>query len=222
MKTQLVGSINGYRLGKMPSPSQTTGDIMIMDYPYIEVYMPDDIKHITDNYVKRNRREVVIEYKEEYPESEAHAVTVINVWNNAINGQGFGKQHVKGIKTLTDVLFWEQRKLGVDIHNKMVRILNPNSVREEFVRRNLHWRDVYEEDKKHIYSFSGSSIRNLFSDNQKSKPSWDIITYLTKYIIEFDNNLLELPKNKGVRWDMDEWRRTSNIKVKQSWEEEKD
>ena len=47
----------------MPSPSQTTGGRMILDYPYIEVYMPKDIKYITDNYIKRKRTQIVQEYK---------------------------------------------------------------------------------------------------------------------------------------------------------------
>ena len=195
---------------------------MILDYPYIEVYMPNDIKYITDNYINRNRREIIKEYQEEYPESEAHLVTIMNVLDNALKGKDFGKQHIRGIKSLTQILFWEQKNLDVDVHNKILKILNPKYIKEELVRRNLHWRDVYEEDKEHLYSFSGSSIRNLFNDNKKAKPSWDIVTYLTKYLIEFDNNLLDLPKDKGVRWDIDEWRRTSKIKVKQSWEEEKD
>ena len=195
---------------------------MILDYPYIEVYMPNDIKYITDNYINRNRREIIKEYQEEYPESEAHLVTIMNVWDNALKGKDFGKQHIRGIKSLTQILFWEQKNLDVDVHNKILKVLNPKYIKEELVRRNLHWRDVYEEDKEHLYTFSGSSIRNLFNDNKKAKPSWDIVTYLTKYLIEFDNNLLDLPKDKGVRWDIDEWRRTSKIKVKQSWEEEKD
>ena len=63
-------------------------------------------------------------------------------------------------------------------------------------------------------------MRNVW--NKKAKANWNICTYLTKFIIEFDNNLLELPKDKGVRWDIDKWRKEANIKIKQSWEEEKD
>ena len=107
MKTQLVGSINEYRLDKISSPSSQQEVKMILDYPYIEVYMPEDIRYITENYIKRQRRQIVKEYKEEYPESEAHAVTIMTIWDNAIKNKNFGKQHVKGIKTLTDILYWE-------------------------------------------------------------------------------------------------------------------
>ena len=124
---------------------------MILDYPYIEVYMPNDIKYITDNYINRNRREIIKEYQEEYPESEAHLVTIMNVWDNALKGKDFGKQHIRGIKSLTQILFWEQKNLDVDVHNKILKILNPKYIKEELVRRNLHWRDVYEEDKDSIF-----------------------------------------------------------------------
>ena len=45
---------------------------------------------------------------------------------------------------------------------------------------------------------------------------------ITKFIEKHDLEILDLPKNKGKRWDLDEWRRTSKIKKKQSWEQEYD
>ena len=57
------------------------------------------------DYGHRKRTQIVKEYKLEYPESEAHAVTIMNVWDNALKGKDFGKQHVKGINSLTQILF---------------------------------------------------------------------------------------------------------------------
>ena len=91
----------------------------------------ETIKYITDNYINRNRREIIKEYQEEYPESEAHLVTIMNVWDNALKGKDFGKQHIRGIKSLTQILFWEQKNLDVDVHNKILKILNPKYIKEE-------------------------------------------------------------------------------------------
>ena len=195
---------------------------MILDYPIMEAYTPETIKEITHNVVKRSRRKVIQEYQENVDNSGGHLVTITKVWDWALKDKDFGKLHMKSIFGLTDILIWEQANVGQPTNAKTLKLLNPDHVKDELVRRNLHWRDVYEEEKEHLYSWSASSIRNIYNAPKKTKPSWDLITYLTKFLIEFDNNILDLPKNPGVRWDIEEWRRTSNIPIKNSWEEAKD
>ena len=54
------------------------------------------------------------------------------------------------------------------------------------------------------------------------QPKLDLMLDLTEFIQKCDRELLDLPKDKGKRWDLDEWIRTSSIKKKQSWEQEYD
>ena len=35
---------------------------MILDYPYLEVYLPNEVKDITKNYIKRNRFAIIREF----------------------------------------------------------------------------------------------------------------------------------------------------------------
>tara|TARA_R100000231_G_scaffold55928_1_gene46583 strand:+ start:341 stop:919 length:579 start_codon:yes stop_codon:yes gene_type:complete len=192
---------------------------MILDYPYVEVYLPNEVKDITKNYIKRNRFQIIREFRN-LNSVESHEASIKNIWDKALENEEYNKESVKGIKDLANVLIWEQHNLGIDIKNKTLKIINPENIVEEMTRRNLHYNDVFEKEKEHLYNFTKVSLRNVW--NKKAKANWNICTYLTKFIIEFDNNLLELPKDKGVRWDIDKWRKEANIKVKQSWEEEKD
>ena len=112
--------------------------------------------------------------------------------------------------------------MGFDAHPKRIKAIQPEYIGDELVRRNLEWFDVYEIHEREKYSFNDHTIKTLFNKSKSQKPSFEVVCFITKYIIEFDNKLLDLPKDKGKRWDIDEWRRNANIKVKQSWEEEKD
>jgi len=207
----------------MPSPSaKTTGDIMILDYPWVEIYLPETIKEVTEKSISRNRRQIIRDFEEECGEINCHPVTLIALWDTALEGKEYRKQHVEGVISLTELLIWEQNNQGIQANNKRIKVIKPEHIREELVRRNLEWFDVYEAETRDNFSFNDKTIRAIFTNHKKQKPSYELICFLTKYIIEFDNKLLELPKDKGVRWDIDEWRRTSSIKVKQSWEEERD
>ena len=49
---------------------------MILDYPWVEVYLPKTIKEITESSIKRNRREIIREYQEEFGELNTHPATL--------------------------------------------------------------------------------------------------------------------------------------------------
>ena len=53
-------------------------------------------------------------------------------------------------------------------------------------------------------------------------PKVPLLVKLTEWIDDYDNARFDFPEDPGVRWDVDEWRRTANIKPKHSWEERKD
>lgn len=194
---------------------------MILDYPWVEVYLSSTIKEITENSIKRNRREIIKEYQAEFGELDTHPATLFSLWDTAMVDKDFKKQHIQGVIALTQILIWEQNRLGLDADPKRIKAIKPEHIGDELVRRNLEWFDVYEIHERDKYSFNETTIKQFFNGNKK-RPSFDVVTYITKFIIEFDNKLLDLPKDKGKRWDIDEWRRTANIKVKQSWEEERD
>jgi ribosomal protein S17E len=194
---------------------------MILDYPWVEVYLPSTIKEITENCIKRSRREIIKEYEAKFGELNTHTATLFSLWNTAMEGKEFQKQHIQGVITLTDILIWEQNNLGLDANTKRIKAIQPEHITQELVRRNLEWFDVYEIHERDKYAFNETTIKQFFTGTKK-RPSFEVTTYITKFIIEFDNKLLDLPKSKGKRWDIDEWRRTATIKVKQSWEEERD
>ena len=195
---------------------------MILDYPWVEVYLPETIREITEDSVKSARTKIIRQYLAEEGDIDTHSATIIKLWNMALEGQQYTKEHMQGIIDLSKVLIWEQNRKNQSANNKRIKVIQPKHILAELKRRNLEWFDVYELHERDKYSFNEQTIKHLFNPKKKSRPSFDVTTYITKYIIEFDNKLLDLPKDKGKRWDIDEWRRTANIKVKQSWEEEKD
>ena len=195
---------------------------MILDYPWVEVYLPETIREITQDSVKSARTKIIRQYLEEEGDIDSHSATIIKLWDMALEGKEFTKEHMQGVIDLSKVLIWEQNRKNQSASNKRIKVIQPKHILAELKRRNLEWFDVYELHERDKYSFNEQTIKHLFNKKKKSRPSFDVTTYITKYIIEFDNKLLDLPKDKGKRWDIDEWRRTANIKVKQSWEEEKD
>jgi len=195
---------------------------MILDYPWVEVYLPETIREITEDSVKSARTKIIRQYLAEEGDIDTHSATIIKLWNMALEGKEFTKEHMQGVIDLSKVLIWEQNRKNQSANNKRIKVIQPKHILAELKRRNLEWFDVYELHERDKYSFNEQTIKHLFNTKKKSRPSFDVTTYITKYIIEFDNKLLDLPKDKGKRWDIDEWRRTANIRVKQSWEEEKD
>ena len=195
---------------------------MILDYPWVEVYLPETIREITEDSVKSARTQIIRQYLAEEGDIDSHSATIIKLWDMALQGKEFTKEHMQGVIDLSKVLIWEQNRKNKSANNKRIKVIQPKHILAELKRRNLEWFDVYELHERDKYSFNEQTIKHLFNKQKKSRPSFDVTTYITKYIIEFDNKLLELPKDKGKRWDIDEWRRTANIRVKQSWEEEKD
>lgn len=195
---------------------------MILDYPWVEIYLEETIKEITEDKIKRSRSEIIRDYNKDLNNLESHPATILGIWNTALEEKKFVRQHIQGIIDLTKVLIWEQQRMGFDAHPKRIKAIQPEYIGDELVRRNLEWFDVYEIHEREKYSFNDHTIKTLFNKSKSQKPSFEVVCFITKYIIEFDNKLLDLPKDKGKRWDIDEWRRNANIKVKQSWEEEKD
>jgi hypothetical protein len=45
---------------------------------------------------------------------------------------------------------------------------------------------------------------------------------ITEYIRVFDRGTIEVEKDPGVRWDIDDWSMHPNLKPKESWEELQD
>ena len=84
---------------------------MILDYPYLEVYLPNEVKDITKNYIKRNRFAIIREFVNDNA-TDSHEASIKNIWDKALENEEYNKESVKGIKDLANVLIWEQHNLG--------------------------------------------------------------------------------------------------------------
>ena len=101
---------------------------MILDYPWVEVYLASTIKEITENSIKRNRREIIKEYQAEFGELDTHPATIFALWDTAMEDKDFKKQHIQGVIALTQILIWEQNRLGLDADAKRIKAINPNTL----------------------------------------------------------------------------------------------
>lgn len=100
--------------------------------------------------------------------------------------------------------------------NGRIKIVNPKTYLNEVKDRDIIAKEFQGEFSEHNITLCIS----VFTGD--TKPKLDMLKNITKFIEKHDLEILDLPKNKGKRWDLDEWRKTSNIKKKQSWEQEYD
>lgn len=97
-----------------------------------------------------------------------------------------------------------------------IKVVNPDVLLKELKSREIIAKDFHTEYPHHKISLC------LQVWVGKTLPKLDMLKDITEFLIACDREVLNLPKNKGKRWDLDEWIRTSNIKKKNSWEQQYD
>jgi len=136
-------------------------------------------------------------------------------WRNISKGK-VNKPAFKTIQDLTDVFVYTYIKHNIQPLKGRIRVVNPNSMLKELKSRDIIAKDFQSEYTHHPLH---TCITVFVGEIQ---PKLDLLIDLTDFIQKVDREILDLPKDKGKRWDLDEWIRTSNIKKKQSWEQQYD
>ena len=85
---------------------------MILDYPWVEIYLEETIKEITEDKIKRSRSEIIRDYDKELNNLESHPATILGIWDTALEDKKFVRQHIQGIIDLTKVLILGTTKNG--------------------------------------------------------------------------------------------------------------
>ena len=97
-----------------------------------------------------------------------------------------------------------------------ITVISPDVIVQERERREIISKDFQIEYPQ----YKIADVMNYLQG--KSKPRLDFLKDLTDYIQIEDRDVLNLPPNKGIRWDLDKWINTSKIPKKQSWEQQYD
>ena len=186
---------------------------MIETFDYIEIWNIDKLskipKHMNIGIGK------IIEEHHTDKKIKENPYNLETSWRNIYKGK-VKTPALKTITRLTDVFSYTYSKHNIRPLKGRTRIVNPASLIEEVKSRDIIAKDFQNEYPHHPMH---TCISVFVGDLQ---PKLDLIMDLTDFIQKCDREILDLPKDKGKRWDLDEWIRTSNIKKKQSWEQEYD
>ena len=186
---------------------------MILNYDYIEIWETDKLIEVP-KHLKTGIHEIVTKHHEDKKIKE-------NPYNLETSFRNIAKGNVqqpaiKTIQRLTDIFVYTYQRKNLRPMNGRIKIVNPKTYLNEVKDRDIIAKEFQGEFSEHNITLCIS----VFTGD--TKPKLDMLKNITKFIEKHDLEILDLPKNKGKRWDLDEWRKTSNIKKKQSWEQEYD
>jgi len=116
----------------------------------------------------------------------------------------------------TDLFMKYYNKYNLRPHPNRVTVISPDVIVKERERREIISKDFQIEYPQ----YKIADVMNYLQG--KSNPRLNFLKDLTEYIQIEDRDVLNLPPNKGVRWDLNEWINTSKIPKKQSWEQQYD
>lgn len=189
---------------------------MIEDFETVEVWRPRHLAQIPKRF-NRSYTDLCHLYHEVYND-QRKLFKLINIqanWRNIIKNPNKSYQFRTTV-TLSEVSLKLFQHFNMKPYPQRERVIIPNKIKQTLKERDLTHIDL-------IYDMNQYSSSNITSWVMgKSMPSLDFLVDLTKLLSDEDISLLDLPPNQGVRWNMDEWIRTSSIPVKQSWEEARD
>jgi len=186
---------------------------MIESYDFIEIYNADKLSKIPKHL--NTSLNVIIEEHHKENKIKENPYNLMVSWRNITKGK-VKSPTVQTIKKLTDIFIYTYIKHDKQPLKGRIRILNPDNFLEQAKERFIIAKDFHDEYPHHPMH----NCLNVFTG--KLQPKLDFLVDLTDYVKKCDRELLNLPKNKGVRWDLEEWRRTANIPIKNSWEEQYD
>ena len=186
---------------------------MIETFDYIEIWDIDKLKKIP-KHINMGIGKIIEQHHTDKNIKE-NPYNLETSWRNIYKGK-VKTPALKTITRLTDVFSYTYSKHNIRPLKGRTRIVNPASLINEVKSRDIIAKEFQNEYSHHPMH---TCISVFVGDLQ---PKLDLILDLTEFIQKCDRELLDLPKDKGKRWDLDEWIRTSNIKKKQSWEQEYD
>ena len=214
MKTQLVGSINEYRLGKMPSPSSNNRRIMIKDYKYLELY-PESTMRLIANRINKSSTNIFDDFIKQTG-TRTSTVTLNRMLADVKAHKSLYNRQVKSLIHFTRALIHAQKYCGLKVVQDWEYVLDVRALVDELKVRGIERQDFEEEYPE----LMNGSVQQIFKG--VSKPNIHQLRALTRMVEASDELSLDIPPAVGKRWDLDEWRKTANIKKKESWEQEYD
>tara|TARA_B100000900_G_scaffold413482_1_gene437592 strand:- start:821 stop:1381 length:561 start_codon:yes stop_codon:yes gene_type:complete len=186
---------------------------MILNYDYIEIWNIDKLSKIPKHLNMGIGKIIEEHHKDNKVKENPYNLEVS--WRNITNGRVLTPA-IKTIYRLTDIFAYTYGKHNIRPLKGRIKIVNPNTYINEIKSRSIIAKEFQADYPHHpmhtcISVFTGSL-----------QPKLDLLIDLTEFLEKHELEILDLPKDKGKRWDIDEWIRTSNIKRKQSWEQQYD
>lgn len=214
----------------MPASLQEKGEDMILDFKTIDVYPENHLRVLFDKFAQPST-DIVAEYVKETGDESLHPASAAALIRNLRktkphgNDQGKGEKNnrtgirLKTMYTLSKIATWAQHKRNWRLMGGRVTIMDPRAIKETFSTRFLdhidYVMDHSELDETHKMKYS-----NIIKGN--TAPTFDEMLEITEYIRVFDRGTVEIEKDPGVRWDIDDWSMHPNLTPKDSWEELED
>jgi len=196
---------------------------MIESYDFIEIYNADKLSKIP-KHLNMGINEIVTEYCNDKfgtgeikrgSEASKLYINLINSWRNHTKDPK-AKRYIKFNMDFTELFMYIYQKKNKIPFKGRITVMHPESVSEERKKRDIISRDFQIEYPE----YKIADVMNIFQG--KAKARLNFLIDFTNYVQGIERDLLDLPPSKGVRWDFEEWIRTSNIPVKHSWEQEYD
>lgn len=186
---------------------------MIETFDYIEIYDKDKLPKVP-KHLNMSISKIMQEHHLDNNVKEK-AYNLETSWRNISKGK-VTNPALKTLQRLTDVFIYIYQKYNKQPMKGRIKIVNPTSFLSELKSRDIIAKEFQLEYPHH----SMTQCISVFVG--KSQPKMDFLIDITEFIKKCDLEILDLPKDKGKRWDLDEWINTSNIKKKQSWEQQYD
>lgn len=187
---------------------------MIETFEYIEVWEQEDLGKIP-NHLNKPMIDIVRWYNEKHKlkrNVQNDCATMRNIQNNTTDM----KVRLESIIRLTKIFEDYYISHNITPLKGRIKVINPDIMIKELRQRDIIAKEFQAEYPQYLISLC------IQIWTGKGYPKLDMIKDITKFIIACDEEALNLPKNIGKRWDLDEWIRTSKIKKKNSWEQKYD
>lgn len=187
---------------------------MIKDYKYIEIYPEETMRKIIRR-VNYAVKPLIAKWIEE-DNVEVSIPSIQNLWTDCKEKKNIQTRQLTTLYKFSQFLEWVQEELNLKKDSNLEILCDTEVLFKELELRGIIHQDFEEEYPE----LMNKSIEQIFKG--VTNPNWKQLRALTKMIEDSDDLTLDLPPAIGKRWDMDEWIRTSNIKKKESWEQQYD
>tara|TARA_B100001113_G_scaffold39785_2_gene28221 strand:+ start:378 stop:938 length:561 start_codon:yes stop_codon:yes gene_type:complete len=186
---------------------------MILNYDYIEIWDIDKISKIPKHLNMGIGKIVQEHHADKNIKQNSYNLEVS--WRNLYKGK-VKTPAIKTLYTLTDVFVYIYGKYNIAPLKGRIKIVNPKTYLHEIKSRDIIAKEFQADYPHH----SMHTCISVFTGGLQ--PKLDLLIDLTNFLEKHELEILDLPKDKGKRWDLDEWIKNSDIKRKQSWEQQYD